>query len=330
MYLPSSRPRRLRMNESIREMTKESTWSVNQLVMPIFVTHHKSHYSAIDSMPQVYRMGLKQIIQYCKELHQLGIRCVCLFPVVPNQKKNNKALYALDPNCFYYCVIDEIKSAIPELLIMTDVALDPYSSDGHDGIVDPDTQQILNDETIDILIKMASLQASVGADIIGPSDMMDGRIKAIRNALEEDNFKNTLIMSYTAKYASAFYGPFRDALDSSPKKGDKKSYQMNPANKKAALREALLDTQEGADILMVKPGLPYLDIISHLSEQNNLPIAAYHVSGEYAMIKSSAMKGWINEADVVNEILTCFTRAGSQIILTYYAEYAAKIYHEKN
>jgi porphobilinogen synthase len=271
-------------------------------------------------MPGQERLSVDEALKEAKELWSLGVKCVSLFPALDDKLKNPRASMAYDPDCFYQRAIKEFKAALPDLLVMTDVALDPYSSDGHDGLVDPKSGEILNDETLEVLVKMAVEQARSGSDILGPSDMMDGRVRAMRLGLEGEGFKNTSIMSYTAKYASAFYGPFRDALNSAPKKGDKKTYQMDPANKREALREARLDEAEGADILMVKPGLPYLDVIAELKRHSHLPIAAYNVSGEYAMIKAAAAAGMLDEQRAVTEVLTSFKRAGCDMVLTYHAK----------
>lgn len=319
-----SRPRRNRIHGAIRDLVREHIVLPSDLIAPLFILDQKEKKEAIATMPGQYRLGEKELIEECRQLLKLGIRCVALFPVIPSSLKNPSASFALQSDLFYYQRINLLKNLFPDLAIMTDVALDPYSSDGHDGLVDPKNGEILNDETLEILAKMSCLQAKAGADIIGPSDMMDGRVGFIREHLEKEGYKNINLMAYTAKYASAFYGPFRDALDSAPKKGDKKSYQMDYANKTEAYREALLDSEEGADILMVKPGLPYLDIISYLKEKVSLPIAAYNVSGEYAMVKGAVAAGWANEEKMVLEILTSFKRAGAQIILTYHAKDAAQ------
>ena len=248
-----------------------------------------------------------------------------LFPAIEEKLKNQKASEAYNPDGLYQRAIKEVKNAIPELLVMTDVALDPYSSDSHDGLVDPKTGEILNDATLEVLAKMSLVQAKSGSDILGPSDMMDGRVGFIRDALDEENYTNTAIMSYAAKYASAFYGPFRDALNSAPKKGDKKTYQMDFANVREALREAYLDESEGADVLMVKPGLPYLDVIKTLRENTTLPLAAYNVSGEYAMVKAAHERGFIDGDKVMIEMLWSFKRAGADMILTYFAKEASRL-----
>ncbi len=321
------RPRRNRQNETIRSMVRETTLSPDQLIAPLFVVEGKNKIIPIDSMPGQARLSIDELIQEAKVLYSLGIKTVALFPVIEEKLKTPDAREAFNKDGLNFRAIQELKAALPEMMIMADVALDPYSSDGHDGLVDHKTGEIQNDATLEVLAKQALCEAMAGVDIIGPSDMMDGRVGFIRRALEESGFKNTLIMSYTAKYASAFYGPFREALDSSPKKGDKKTYQMDPANSQEALREGALDEDEGADILMVKPGLPYLDIIYRLKQSTYLPVAAYNVSGEYAMVKAAARNGWVDNDKVILETLTCFRRAGADIILTYFAKEAARLIH---
>jgi porphobilinogen synthase len=273
-------------------------------------------------MPNVFRYTLDLLEVEIAELLSVGVSTICLFPIVAEEHKTSEGSYSYNKTNFYLQAIRELKEKFPDLTIMTDVALDPYSTDGHDGIVK--NGEILNDETLDVLVKMSLAQADAGADIIGPSDMMDGRVGRIREALEMNGFKDVSIMAYTAKYASAFYGPFRDALDSAPKFGDKKTYQMNPANLKEARIEAELDENEGADFIMVKPALAYLDVVKELSENSDLPIAAYHVSGEYAMVMAAAEKGWLDGHEAMMESLMSIKRAGAQIILTYYAKEAAK------
>jgi porphobilinogen synthase len=320
-----SRPRRNRKTDAIRRLVRETHLSPSDLIAPLFVKEGNALREPIASMPGVFRFSIDELVKECRELHALGIPCVSLFPAIEDKLKDTRASEAVNPNGLYQRAIREIKNALPDLMIMTDVALDPYSSDGHDGLVDPKTGEILNDQTLDVLAKMAIVQARSGADIVGPSDMMDGRVGFIRDALDEENLVNVAIMSYAAKYASAFYGPFRDALGSAPKKGDKKTYQMDYANVREALREAYLDESEGADILMVKPGLPYLDVIKTLRDNTTLPLAAYNVSGEYAMVKAAAEKGWIDEEKVMIEMLWAFKRAGSDMILTYFAKDAARV-----
>jgi len=277
----------------------------------------------VPSMPGIFRFSIDNLMEEINECVDLGIKTFCLFPAFPESQKDKYATLSYDPDNFYLKAIEQIKREIPAACVMTDVAMDPYSSDGHDGIVE--NGEILNDETLDVLGKMSLAQAKAGADILGPSDMMDGRVEYIRELLDDEGYTKVSIMSYTAKYASAFYGPFRDALDSAPKSGDKKTYQMNPANVKEALIEAELDELEGADILMVKPALSYLDVIKTLSEVSNLPISAYNVSGEYAMIKAADQKGWLDGEKTMLEVLLSIKRAGAKIILTYFAKEYAKL-----
>jgi porphobilinogen synthase len=319
------RPRRNRQNEVIRSMVRETYLSPEHFIAPLFVIEGKNQIIPIKSMPGHSRLSIDELVKEAKELYSLGVKCVALFPAIEDKLKTPDAREAFNREGLNFRAIRAIKESVPGMLVMADVALDPYSSEGHDGLVDPKSGEILNDPTLEILAKQAVCESEAGADIIGPSDMMDGRVGYIRRALDESNFQNTLIMSYTAKYASGYYGPFREALDSAPKKGDKKTYQMDPANSTEALREAQLDTEEGADILMVKPGLPYLDIIYRLKEMSTLPIAAYNVSGEYAMVKAAAQNGWIDNDKVVLETLTCFRRAGADIILTYFSKEAARL-----
>jgi porphobilinogen synthase len=314
------RPRRLRQSASVRSLVRETTLSTEDLIYPVFLTEGKGIKKEIASMPGQFRMSPDLLIKELKSLQQVGLSTFALFPHFPDQKKDPKAKEAINPNSYYLQTIKKIKDELPEIVLMGDVALDPYSSDGHDGLVDPKTGKILNDETLDILSQMSVLQAKAGIDILGPSDMMDGRVKRIRMSLEDHGLSDTLIMSYTAKYASALYGPFRDALDSAPKSGDKKTYQMDYANVNEAIKEARLDAMEGADILMVKPALVYLDVICRLAKLQLLPVAAYQVSGEYAMIKAAAEKGWLDGEKMMIETLTSIKRAGAKIILTYFAK----------
>lgn len=320
-----SRPRRNRKTDAIRRLVRETHLSPNDLIAPLFLKEGTGVREPIASMPGVFRFSIDELVKECRELYSLGVPCVSLFPAIEEKLKDAKASEAYNPHGIYQRAIKEVKNALPDLLVMTDVALDPYSSDGHDGLVDPKTGEILNDQTLEVLAKMSIVQAQSGSDILGPSDMMDGRIGYIRDALDEENLINIAIMSYAAKYASGFYGPFRDALNSAPKKGDKKTYQMDYANVREALREAYLDESEGADILMVKPGLPYLDVIKTLRDNTTLPIAAYNVSGEYAMVKAAGANGWIDEEKVMIEMLWSFKRAGSDMILTYFAKDAARV-----
>ena len=316
------RPRRNRKSEVMRSLMRETLLTQSDLIAPLFVIEGKGVKNEISSMPGQFRLSIDNLLVEAKELWDLGIGCVSLFPVVENSLKDKRATYSLKKDGLLPRAIRAVKEQLPEMLVMSDVAMDPYSSDGHDGLVKGN--EILNDETLDILGQMALVQAQAGADIVGPSDMMDGRVKYIRQCLDQDGFSNVSIMAYTAKYASAFYGPFRDALDSAPKHGDKKSYQMDYHNRREALREARLDQLEGADILMVKPGLPYLDVIAMLKEQMELPIAAYNVSGEYAMIKAAAQRGWIDGEKAMVESLVAIKRAGADIILSYFAKEMAR------
>lgn len=317
------RPRRNRKSDFVRQMIKENQVGVNDLIAPLFFIDGQNEKVEIASMPGQFRYTIDLLVKEVKELQSLGIKCVSLFPAVEEKLKTKCASESFNPDGLNQIAIKAVKDACPDMMIMTDIALDPYSSDGHDGIVS-ESGEILNDETLEILAKMAQAQAKAGTDIVGPSDMMDARVKVIRESLDSEGYKNTSIMSYTAKYASSFYGPFRDALDSAPKAGDKKTYQMDFSNSKEALRELYLDESEGADIVMVKPGISYLDIIAKLKEHSNLPVAAYNVSGEYAMVKAAAQKGWLDEQSIMIEMLTSFKRAGADIILTYFAKDMAK------
>jgi len=318
------RPRRLRRTEAIRQMVRETKIQPEDFIYPLFV-HNKDYKEEISAMPGIYRWDINGLINEVFRAWELGIKCIVLFPKVDDSLKTEDGAECFNEAGIIPTVIRKIKQELPEMVIMTDVALDPYSCDGHDGLVDQEGN-ILNDETLKILTKQALTQAQAGADFIGPSDMMDGRVGAIRQSLDKNDFKEVGIISYTAKYSSAFYGPFRTALDSAPRLNtnktiptDKSSYQMDPANAKEAFIECALDQYEGADILMVKPGLSYLDVIYRLNNFSNKPIAAYNVSGEYSMIKAASLKGWIDEKDVVLETLLSFKRAGAKLILTYHA-----------
>lgn len=317
------RPRRNRKSERIRSLVEENQLSVKDLILPLFVSESISRKEEVPSMPGIFRHTLDSLKSTAEEALNLGIPAIVLFPAIKEEHKDSKASFASHPDNLYLKALWELKTHFPELTLITDVAMDPYSSDGHDGYVE--NGQILNDLTLPILNEMAVAQAQAGADLIGPSDMMDGRVESIRTALDEAGFSDISLMSYTAKYASAFYGPFRDALHSAPKAGDKKTYQMNPANAREALREAQLDEQEGADILMVKPGMAYLDIIYRIRQQSTLPVAAYHVSGEYAMLKAAGQQHWIDYEQVMMESLLAFKRAGCDMILTYCALDAANV-----
>lgn len=319
-----NRPRRNRKHAAIRDMVEETVLRPSNLIYPIFLANGNNEREEIKSLPDQYRLNLTGVFKEIEQALELGLRTFVLFPVIPEEFKDKTASYALREDNFYLAAIRAIKAKFPGIILMSDVALDPYSSDGHDGLVQ--NGEILNDPTLPILSKMSVMQADAGIDIIGPSDMMDGRVLHIREALDQANFEHISIMSYTAKYASAFYGPFRDALDSAPKAGDKKTYQMNPANKKEALREAELDEAEGADFLMVKPALAYLDVIHLLKENSMLPIAAYNVSGEYAMLKAACLNGWLDYEKAMPEMLLSMRRAGADSILTYFAKDFAALY----
>lgn len=327
MQFPYSRPRRLRRTEAIRSMTTETILTTNDLMAPLFVIEGKNKKEEISSMPGYYRYSLDLLLNEVHELYSFGIKCVLIFVKVPDELKDNAGTEAVNPEGLMQRTVRAIKVAVPEMCVMTDVALDPFSSYGHDGIVQDG--QIVNDETVEVLAKMSVTHAEAGADFVAPSDMMDGRIITIREALEDTGYINTGIMAYSAKYASCFYGPFRDALDSAPGFGDKKTYQMNPANVEEALKELLTDEAEGADIVMVKPALAYLDIIRVAKENVLIPVSAYQVSGEYSMVKAAAAKGWLNETDAMMEILTSIKRAGADMIATYFAKDAAKYIKSK-
>ena len=322
MY-PLKRNRRLRTTETIRSLVQENNLSLNDLIVPLFVVEGTKVKEEIPSMPDYYRMSLDVLVEEINELWGLGLKSVLLFVKVPDLLKDNKGTEALNPKGLMQLAIKTVKKTCPEMLVFTDVALDPYSSFGHDGIVEKGV--ILNDPTKEVLAKMALSHAQAGADFVAPSDMMDGRVEHIRELLEAEGFHHTGILSYSAKYASSFYGPFRDALDSAPGFGDKKTYQMDFHNRKEAITETQLDIEEGADIVMVKPGIAYLDIIRDLAEQIETTIAAYQVSGEYAMLKAAAAKGWIDYEAVVYEQLIAFKRAGASLIATYTAKDVARI-----
>lgn len=318
-----NRPRRNRSSAAIRTMVEENRLSVKDLLFPLFVMDGSSTKTEIKSMPGIYRYTTDLLLKEIEACLNLGITSYALFPQVAEDRKDSLATESHRQGSLYLEAIHAVTSRFPEISMLTDVAMDPYSSDGHDGIVK--NGEILNDETLEVLAKMAVAQAQAGSKLIGPSDMMDGRVGYLRESLDDAGFTNVGIMAYSAKYASAFYGPFRDALESAPKFGDKKTYQMNPANSREALREAELDELEGADFLMVKPALAYLDIISLLRDNTNLPIAAYNVSGEYAMVKAAAANGWIDGEKAMLESLLSMKRAGSQVILTYFAKEFAQL-----
>ncbi|MBD2754715.1 porphobilinogen synthase [Spirosoma validum] len=317
------RPRRNRQSAVIRDMVQETRLSVTDFILPVFIMEGQNVRSEVASMPGIHRLSMDLLLDEIQECVDLGIQAFDLFPNLPESRKDKYATESYNPDGLYLQTIRAIKDRFPDIIIMTDVAMDPYSSDGHDGIVE--NGKILNDPTLEVLGKMALAQAQAGATIVGPSDMMDGRVGYLRQVLDEGGFHEVAIMSYAAKYASAFYGPFRDALNSAPKFGDKKTYQMNPANSREALIEAQLDFEEGADFLMVKPAMAYLDIIKLLNDNFHLPIAAYNVSGEYAMIKAAAQKGWLDGERAMVESLMAIKRAGANVILTYFAKEAARL-----
>ena len=321
------RPRRNRKSAAVRGLVQETSVSVSDLIFPLFLTEGKNITTEIKSMPGIYRFTVDNLLKEIDTCMNLGIHSFALFPNIAEALKDKYAVESFNEKGLYLRAIREIKKEFPESCIISDVAMDPYSSDGHDGIVE--NGEILNDETLEVLGKMALAQAQSGSDIIAPSDMMDGRVGFIRDVLDDNEFTNVSIMAYTAKYASAFYGPFRDALESAPKFGDKKTYQMDPANQREALIEAELDYSEGADFLMVKPALPYLDVIKLLKDNFDIPIAAYNVSGEYAMVKAAAANGWIDGNKAMVESLTSIKRAGAKVILTYFAKEYATYIHNK-
>jgi porphobilinogen synthase len=321
IVLITARPRRLRRSATLRRMVRETRLNVEDLIYPLFVMEGTQQREAIASMPDCYRYSLDTLLVEIKAAQELGIGAIALFPLISNDKKDNAGTESYNPDGLVPHAVRAIKQAFPDLLVITDVALDPYSSEGHDGIVE--NGEILNDPTVAVLVKQALMQAAAGANFVAPSDMMDGRIGAIRQALDAAGWINVGILAYTAKYASAYYGPFRDALDSAPKFGDKKTYQMDAGNAREAMREVALDIAEGADMIMVKPALAYLDIIHQIKQTTNLPIVAYNVSGEYAMIKAAAAQGWIDEEAVILETLLSMKRAGADVILTYFAKQVA-------
>lgn len=316
------RPRRNRKSPGLRALTRETLLSPGDFVLPLFL-HDVDADEAIESMPGCTRWSLAGLVKEAGEALAVGVPAVVLFPAVDESLKTKKGEESFNPEGLVQRAIRALKAAYPELVVMTDVALDPYNIDGHDGIVE--NGEILNDETVEVLCQQAVSQAEAGADIVAPSDMMDGRVGALRAALDHAGHEKVSICSYTAKYASAYYGPFRGALGSAPKAGDKKTYQMDPANRREALRELILDEEEGADMVMVKPAGAYLDIISDVRENTTLPVAAYQVSGEYLMIKSASADGWVNEEAVMMESLIAIKRAGADVILTYFAKEAARV-----
>ncbi len=325
MSILTHRPRRLRKQKFNRSLVRESSLSANDLIYPLFIIEGENKREKIESMPGIERVSIDQLLIEAKEIIDLKIQAIALFPVIGPDKKTEEAEESFNPDGLIQRAVKSLKRSFPELAVITDVALDPYTSHGQDGLIDSNGY-VLNDETVDVLIKQSLSHAEAGADIVAPSDMMDGRIGAIRNALEESGFIHTNILSYAAKYASSFYGPFREAVGSSSNlgKSDKKTYQMDPGNSNEAMREVELDISEGADMVMIKPGLPYLDIVSNVKQVFGVPTFAYHVSGEYAMLKAASQNKWIDEKSTVLETLLCFKRAGADAILTYYAKDAAK------
>jgi porphobilinogen synthase len=322
VYL-QKRNRILRQSQSVRSLVAETHLTSNDFIVPLFIDEGKNVQTEIASMPNYYRRSLDLTVKEVKDLWSMGLKSVLIFIKCKDELKDNKGTEALNPNGLMQRSIKAIKDAVPEMLVMTDVALDPFSSYGHDGLVEG--KEIVNDATVEVLAKMSVSHAQAGADFVAPSDMMDGRIGAIRKALEESGLTKTGIMSYSAKYASCFYGPFRDALDSAPGFGDKKTYQMDYHNRIEAIKETLMDVEEGADIVMVKPALSYLDIIREVKNSVPVPVSCYNISGEYAMIKAAAKMGWIDEDKAVIETLTAMKRAGADLIATYFAKDAVRI-----
>jgi porphobilinogen synthase len=317
------RPRRNRASAAIRALVRETELTPGHFILPLFVCEGRRRRVAIKSMPGCFRLSPDLLVKEARAAWKLGIPAVALFPALADRLKDATATESVNPDGLLPRTVRMLKSALPGLCVITDVAMDPYSSDGHDGYVE--NGRIVNDRTLEILAAMAVVQARAGADLVAPSDMMDGRVGAIRRALDEAGFTETGILAYSAKYCSAFYGPFRDALDSAPRHGDKKTYQMDPANAREAIREVRLDVEEGADLVMVKPALPYLDVIRAVRAEVDVPVAAYQVSGEFAMIKAAAAQGWLDEKACMLEALTAIRRAGADVILTYYAREAAEM-----
>ena len=322
---PETRLRRMRRNDFSRRLMQETSLSVNNLIYPVFVLEGHQEREPVASMPGVERLSVDLLVDEAKHLYKLGIPAMALFPVTPDDAKSELAEEAFNPNGLAQRAVRAIKDAVPGMGVITDVALDPFTTHGQDGIID-ESGYVLNDRTVDTLVKQAMSHAEAGADIVAPSDMMDGRIGEIRAALEEDGFVNTSIMAYSAKYASAYYGPFRDAVGSAAKlgKADKKTYQMDPANSDEALHEVAMDLAEGADMVMVKPGMPYLDIVRRVKDEFKVPTFVYQVSGEYAMHKAAAQNGWLDDVAIMQESLLCIRRAGADGILTYYAKQYAE------
>ena len=330
MSFPAIRMRRMRANDFSRRLMRETRLSCDDLIWPVFVLEGKDRLEEVASMPEVRRMSIDRLLPAARHAHQLGIPAIALFPIVNAESKSADGREAWNPDGLAQRAVAALKEQVPGLGVITDVALDPFTTHGQDGLID-DTGYVMNDATVDVLVKQALSHAEAGADVVAPSDMMDGRIGAIRQALETEGFSNTRILAYAAKYASAFYGPFRDAVGSAANLagGNKYSYQMDPANSDEALREVRLDIEEGADMVMIKPALPYLDIIRRVKESFGMPTFAYQVSGEYAMLKAAAQNGWLEERAVVLEALTGIRRAGADAILTYYAVQVAEWLQEK-
>jgi porphobilinogen synthase len=322
--LLTHRPRRLRRNAAIRNLVRETTLSVYDLIYPMFVMEGSQTREEIASMPGAYRFTLDLFLEEVREVFALGIQAIALFPAIDPSHKDDLGSESYNPEGLVQRTVRAMKALEPELIVFTDVALDPFTTHGHDGLLG-EQGEILNDETVEVLTKMALSHAAAGADFVAPSDMMDGRIGEIRDRLDEEGYHRVGILAYSAKYASAYYGPFRDALGSAPKSGDKKTYQMDPANSREAMKEVYLDVMEGADMVMVKPALAYLDVVAKVKEATNLPVAAYNVSGEYAMIKAADRLGWIDGKKVMLETLLSMKRAGADVILTYFAKEVAQI-----
>jgi porphobilinogen synthase len=325
-HFPINRPRRLRQNRAIRSMVRETALTPSNLILPVFLLEGHQQVQNITSMPGVQRMSVDQLLTVAEDCCKLGIPAMALFPVIEPHLKTASGSEALNPKGLVSTALQTLKKQFPHLALIADIALDPYTSHGQDGLIDP-TGYVLNDETVTVLSQQALVYAEAGADIVAPSDMMDGRVGQIRQALEKNNFFNTCIMAYSAKYASAFYGPFRDAVGSAQQlgKADKTTYQMDPANQNEALREVAMDIAEGADMVMVKPGMPYLDVIERIKTTFGVPTFAYQVSGEYTMIKAAAQQGWLNHDAIMMESLMAFRRAGADGILSYFARDAARI-----
>jgi len=324
-FYPATRMRRMRRDTFSRNLMRENTLTADDLIYPVFVIEGENQREAVESMPGVERLSIDLLVKEAEACHALGIPAMALFPVVGSDKKSDDAAEAYNSEGLAQRAVRALKAAVPELGVITDVALDPFTSHGQDGLID-DSGYVLNDETVEVLVKQALSHAEAGADVVAPSDMMDGRVIAIREALEGEGYIHTRILAYSAKYASSFYGPFRDAVGSAGNlgSGNKYSYQMDPANSDEALREVLLDINEGADMVMIKPGMPYLDIVYRIKQEFGMPTYVYHVSGEYAMLKAASMNGWLNEKHVVLEALLSMKRAGADGILTYYAKTVAQ------